>query len=633
MGQQFPPIATLADIEAIETVPLAERLDVDTTYALLSRAAEAHADLPAITFLLKGTPDETPTVWRYRDLMARVHRTANLLHDLGVGPGDAVSCLLPNLPQTHAVLWGGQAAGIVNPINPLLETEHIAGIMNAAETRVLVTLAPFPRTDLWPKVERLLSMVPTLRTVLTIDLAQFLPIHQRLLVGLARRRPRVPAGIQLMDFDRALAGQPADGLKSGRQIKGRDIAAYFHTGGTTGTPKLARHTHLGETYMAWLMPTLAGQSSGTVVLCGLPLFHVNAVIVTGLGPFSSGSNVVLATPAGYRTAGLLDSFWALIEKYRVEMFSGVPTIYAALLDKPTDGYDLSSLRFGICGAAPMPPEVFRRFQDVTGITILEGYGLTEGTCASAVNPVSGEKRIGSIGLRYPYQEMKTVVTDADGAYMRDATVDETGLIAIRGPNVFAGYKLAENNRGVFFPDGWLNTGDLGRMDAQGYFWLAGRAKDLIIRGGHNIDPNLIEDALARHHAVALAAAVGQPDAYAGEVPVAYVALRDGARATAEELKAYAREHIPERAAVPVRVEVVDDLPLTAVGKIFKPTLRARATEHALETALTEAGVTAAIRVDVDKTHGLLASVRLDDPAHRGDAEGVLGGFTVKSQIA
>jgi fatty-acyl-CoA synthase len=235
----------------------------------------------------------------------------------------------------------------------------------------------------------------------------------------------------------------------------------------------------------------------------------------------------------------------------------------------------------------LPVEILNRFKAETGIPVLEGYGLTEGTCVSAVNPRRGEQRPGSVGLRLPYQEMKVARID-DGVYRGDCAPGEIGTILVRGPNVFRGYKEADHNRDVWVEAGdgdpWLNTGDLGRQDEDGYFWIEGRKKDLIIRGGHNIDPSMIEEPLHEHPAVEIAAAVGRPDAYAGELPVAYVQLRAGATATEEELLDYAQQCIKEQAAVPKRLHILDEMPQTAVGKIFKPALRRRETADVYRTA-------------------------------------------------
>ena len=631
MQPSFAPIASLADIRRIEEMPLSSRHSLRSTLDIFRQAAVEYGERPALHFLLQGNVEEAPFTLDYATLLTRIYQTANALHALGMRAGEVVAYVLPNLPQTHYVIWGGEAAGIVAAINPLLEAAQIADILNACKTKYLVTLAPFPGSDLWHKAEACVPLVPGLQAILQVDLAQYAQ------PGYARRPAQVGelGGLPIYDFDALLAVQPADRLISGRTIAPGDIASYFHTGGTTGLPKIAPHTHANEVFMAWSMLSVLGMRAGDVFLCGLPLFHVNGVMVTGLSNFLCGASVVVATPQGYRNPNLLPNFWKLIQRYRVNYFSAVPTFYTALLDIPVGESDVGSLRYAICGAAPMPPEVFRRFEKLTGVKILEGYGLTEGTTASCMNPPGGERRIGSIGLRFPYQEMRTFVLAADGRFERDCAVGEIGVVCIRGPNVFPGYLRAADNRNAWVardPDEiWLNTGDLGRMDADGYCWLTGRAKDLIIRGGHNIDPQLIEEALCQHPAVAIAAAVGQPDSYAGEVPAAYVVLRAGQQASVEEILQFARRHIRERAAVPVHLEILPQLPVTAVGKIFKPALRHRAIEHVLGNALREIGIAATVSVSEDKLAGTLARIRTP-AASRIQARELLDKFTVKTEL-
>jgi fatty-acyl-CoA synthase len=473
------------------------------------------------------------------------------------------------------------------------------------------------------------EQVPTLETVLQVRLAQFL------VPGFVAQpaTPAAHAGRAVLDFDAECAREPGDRLVSGRVIRPGDIASYFHTGGTTGTPKIARHTHANEVFMSWGVREWVGLGPGSVFLCGLPLFHVNAAIATGLGTFCSGATVLLAGIQGYRTPGLLAAFWRLIERYRVNYFSAVPTVYASLLEVPVAGADVSSLRYAICGAAPMPPEVFRRFETLTGLRILEGYGLTEATCATCINPPAGERRIGSVGLPMPFQKVKAAVVGADGRRVRDCGPDEIGVLLVSGRAVFPGYLREQDNAKLWAEDGWLNTGDLCRIDRDGYVWLTGRAKDLIIRGGHNIDPQVIEEVLATHPAVAMAAAVGQPDGYAGELPMAFVAARPGTAPSPEELVAYCRERIAERAAVPVRIVVLPSLPATAVGKIFKPELRWRAIEHVLTGALAQKSIEAAVTAGADERHGTLARVRLADAARAEEARQLLGSFAVVCEVA
>jgi fatty-acyl-CoA synthase len=408
--------------------------------------------------------------------------------------------------------------------------------------------------------------------------------------------------------------QPSDRLVPPRTIGADDISSYFCTGGTTGEPKIAVRTHRNEVFDCWAV-SKATETHGKpeTVLCGLPLFHVNGQLVTGLQPWMRGDHVVIATPEGYRGKNVIARFWEIVSRYHVTMFSGVPTFYAALMQTPIGDSNISSLRFAICGAAPMPAALIRTFEAKTGVKILEGYGLTEGACVSSINPAAGERRAGSIGLPIPYQRMAAVALDRDGRFQRVSDVDEVGVLAISGPNVFKGYLDPRHNEGVFIDiDGerWLNTGDLGRRDANGYFWLAGRKKELIIRGGHNIDPKIIEDALQTHPAVAMSAAVGSPDAYAGELPVAYVQAKPGATVTEQELLEHAARTIPERAAIPKRIKISSSLPTTSVGKLFKPALVEREIEDTVRAEADRVGAAViSVTVDRDPNVGLRAIVR------------------------
>lgn len=625
-----PLIRTLQDIQQIESTPLSDRGLPESTFDLIRRTAQASPHAPALSFILQGTAEEAPLRLNYTELLGKITQTANAFHRLGLRPGKAVSFLLPNLPQTHYTIWGGEAAGIVNAINPLLDAEHIAELIHASDSELLVTLAPFPGTDLWDKVNALRDQLPELKAILCVDMANLLPEPQR--SALKAQRGPLPEGV--LDFDETIAACPADHLESGRVITADDIASYFHTGGTTGTPKLAPHSHGNEVAMAYSMNLVTRFGVGDVTLCGLPLFHVNGVIVTGLTAFIGGAEVLLATPQGYRNTTLIGNFWKVIERHKVSFFSGVPTIYAGLLQIPSEGHDLSSLKYALCGAAPMPVELIRQFEAKTGLTLLEGYGLTEGTCGSCANPPAGERRPGSIGLPMPYCEVRIKVLDEQGRYLRDAEQDEIGNLCIRGATVFRGYLQASKNADIWVDGDWFNTGDLGRVDADGYIWLTGRSKDLIIRGGHNIDPQMIEEALHKHPAVAMAAAVGKPDEKAGELPVVYVQLKPGAQTSETELLEHAAAHIPERAAVPKDAWIIDAIPLTAVGKTFKPALRFDAIARVYQAAVDE--LHPAVRVEVlsDDKAGQLAHIHLpnQDQALAASIGERLSGYAVGHRI-
>lgn len=611
-------IRTIKDIEKIEEIPWQERLTVRTTYDLICQGAAINPDAPAIHYIQSGATYQQAQRITYRDFLKKVHQTANLFHDLGVRSTDVIALLLPNLPQTHYILWGGQAAGIVYPLNYLLEPRQIIELLRAGKAKVLVAS---PELNIWEKIEAIRAEMP------------------ELIVIQVNSTGNAPNGTY--DYDTLIDTYSGDYLQSRRQIAPDDRAAYFPTGGTTGLPKIAQHTHLNETFEAWVIALMANRRPDDVVLSGLPMFHVNAVHIAGLSAFAAGSSVVILSPQGYRDRSVISNFWKIVEYYRATSFNGVPTLFASLMDVPRQGEDIHTLRYVRCGAAPTPPALFKQFESELGIKIIEGYGLTEGTCSSTANPMDGERRIGSVGLRYPYQQIKVVKLDENGQYQRDCQPDEIGHMVMGGPHVFPGYLQDEYNNTLWIADGWLNTGDLGRTDADSYLWITGRAKDLIIRGGHNIDPAIIEDVLHTHPAVALAAAVGKPDRYAGEIPVAYVQLKPGLTVSPHELLQHASDHIPERAAAPKAIYILDKLPQTSVGKLFKPALRQDATRRAYEEALSflrVSNVHFQVYVTQDSTHGMLARITITDvdSHHRdsiqADIERTLDVYSVAYQI-
>lgn len=615
-------VRTIADVEAIEKTPIAEKIKALNTYDLLRNGAAINPDAPALSSFFSGEDYTSSRTISYRDFFFKITQTANLFHDLGVGPGDVISYLLPNLPETHYVLWGGEAAGIVNPINSLLAPSTIQDICLAAGSKVLVVLGEIPEWDIWQKVSLIRKELPGLKAMIRV-------------MGPGDEKEGV------YGFEGLLPRYRGDRLDSGRQINPEDIASMYHTGGTTGTPKLAPHTHFNEAVMAFMTAQGAELSAGEVTLCGLPLFHVNGTTVTGSFPFSIGAHVVILSARGYRDPLVMKNFYKIVEHYRAVTFSAVPTILSVLLDIPKGEADISSLRYLVCGAAPLSVELFKRFEAHSGMKIIEGYGLTEGTCASALNPYHGERKIGSIGLRLPYQEMKVFITDEDGQFIREAETEEIGEVCIKGPNVFKGYLEEAHNKRIWPLPEWFNTGDLGRQDQDDYFWLTGRRKELIIRSGHNIDPAIIEEPLYRLTDVKMAAAVGSPDPYAGEIPVAYVELKQGAKITEGEILEYLGKEVGERAAIPKQVFIIPQIPLTPVGKIFKPALRWESIRKVYQqelSALKELTVNIDVQLKEDKVHGSVAFITIT-PAFGVSEEtikervtGILSPYTVRYQL-
>lgn len=360
------------------------------------------------------------------------------------------------------------------------------------------------------------------------------------------------------------------------------------------------------------------------MMCPLPMFHVFAAYPILMSALASGAQVVLPTPAGYRGDGVIDNFWALIERWRATFLITVPTAIAALVQRPVRA-DVSSLRSAISGSAPLPLDLARRFQEATGVQIAEGYGLTEATCLVSCNPVDGLRKTGSAGLPLPYTDVVILRGDTPVA------AGETGEICVKNPGVAPDGPYADpgRNAGLITPEGYLRTGDLGRLDADGYLWITGRAKDIIIRGGHNIDPGMIEEALMTHPAVALAAAVGQPDPVAGELPCAYVELVAGAEASHESILSHIAPLIPERAAIPKCLTILPAIPRTGVGKIFKPELRKLAIARVLSEHLEAEGNGARVASVIDDpAAGLTVRLAAETPEGRRAAEAVMARFAL-----
>lgn len=599
--------ATVADRDSVEQEMAYGARDLPVTlYQFLSRTRDAHPVRPAVSFQLQSAPTNPAITLTWSELLAEVTRTANLLRKLGVDENDVVAYMLPNSLETVATLLGGAVAGIVNPINPLLEAEQIAGILRETKAKVLVTLKAFPKTDIAQKAAKAVANAPNINTVLEIDLNRYLTPPKKWIVPFIRPKVEVHHKAKVLSFGQEVRKMPSDRLTF-PDSKGDRVAAYFHTGGTTGMPKVAQHKYSGMIYNGWLGGRLLFDETD-VLICPLPLFHVFAAYPILMSAIASGAHVVFPTPAGYRGEGVFDNFWKLVERWKVTFLIAVPTAISALMQRPVNA-DVSTLRTALSGSAPLPLELYNRFKAATGVEIAEGYGLTEATCLVSCNPVDGAKKVGSVGIPLPYTQVRILMQTSEG--YRECGTDEVGEICVSNPGVFAGstYTEVDKNKNLFAEGRFLRTGDLGRIDPDGYLWITGRAKDLIIRGGHNIDPAEIEEALLSHPAVAFAGAIGQPDAFAGELPCAYVELVAGKSATAEELLEHVRARIHERAAVPKHIEIMAELPKTAVGKIFKPDLRRMAIGRVLNTTLAEAGMAARVKEVVeDKKRGLVARI-------------------------
>jgi fatty-acyl-CoA synthase len=551
LGSEF--VRTHGDLERFEAeMTLEQRLPERSILDVFIASAERQGDTTAITMLMTGAPDEQPRRVTYNQLLGLIRSASNLFSDLG-GPAPGVAYMLPSLVETHATLWGAETAGYAVPINFLLQPDSIAELLKASGAKILVALGPHPQLDIWQKALELRDRVPGL-----------------ILVRVSP--PGTPTEDGVVDFGTALLAQPNDRLIFGEPRGGSDVAAYFHTGGTTGVPKLVAHTHRGQLVAAFGGASMCGYTADDVLTATLPLFHVAGTIVAGLSAFMAGVELVIMSPGGLRSPAIVEGFWRLVAQYKATLVGGVPTAVGAVLQVPVGDHDISAVRAGLTGAALLPPAVGERFKEVTGHTLYEILGMTEASGLISIDPLRGSGGVGSVGWPLPYTHVDVLRLNAEGRLGEVCDAREIGVIAISGDHVSPGYRNPDHNDGVF-SNGVLNSGDLGYKDEKGRVYIAGRSKDLIIRSGHNIDPAMIENAMSTHPAIALAAAVGQPDAYAGELPVCFVQLHPGVAVSSEDLQAHAQSSIDERPAWPKEIHVVETIPLTTVGKIYKPLLR------------------------------------------------------------
>lgn len=605
-----------SDIAAFESaMPLDQRLPERSVLDVFVGAAECHPERTALTMLMTGALDENPRRVNYAELLSLVRRSANLFATLG-GPRPGVAYMLPSLVETHATLWGAETSGYAVPINFLLQPDAIAALLQASGARILVALGPHPALDIWAKALAVRERLPDL--------------------VLVRVAPSGTAALDgVIDFVDAIARQPEDRLLFGEPGRDDEVCAYFHTGGTTGTPKLVTHTHRGQLVAALGGCVMSDTRPDDTLTATLPLFHVGGTIYGSLSKFMAGSHLLVMSPGGLRNPVMVQNFWRLVAQYRVTLVGSVPTALGAVLETPVGGEDVRSVRFGATGAASCPPAVSERFRQVTGHPLHEVYGMTEASGLIAIRAAGDQGGEGSVGWALPYTEVVVRRLEADGTLGPTCPTGEIGVVTVRGPHVSPGYRNPEQDAGVF-KNGVLNTGDLGYTDAEGRLYIAGRAKDLIIRSGHNIDPLMIENAMTTHPAVLLAAAVGIPDAYAGELPVCYVSLRPGARAFEAELHEHAQRTITERPAWPRRIHIVDTIPLTSVGKIYKPQLRADAAERLVSQIVQdELGVVGArVKAQEGGKRGLLVTVQLPPAAQlaKQRVQEVLASFLFEAEV-
>jgi long-chain acyl-CoA synthetase len=490
----------------------------------------------------------------YRELWREVEAFAKGLQEAGLRPGDRVAIMLPNSPQFVIAFYGTLLAGGVGVnVNPMYTPRELRHQLKDAGAETLVIL-----DQLLPRYQEVKAEVPV-RLLVRTGIQDYLPFPKNLLYPLMLRRkgqaPKALEGIPWRAF-----------LKRGRPepvaVDLDDLALLQYTGGTTGLAKGAMLTHRNLSsnalqVRAWIPDFREGEE---VVLGAIPFFHVYGMTVAmNLALLGAAKLVLLPRPE-------IGPIVEAIEKHRVTLFPGVPTLYVAFNNFPgIEKRNLKSVRACISGSAPLPLEVAERFEKLTGAKLVEGYGLTEASPVTHCNPLYGERRLGSVGLPLPGVDAKVV--DEEG---KEVPLGEVGELIVKGPNIMKGYWNRPEETQKALKDGWLFTGDMARMDQDGYFYIVDRKKDMIIAGGYNIYPREVEEVLYGHEAVQEAAVVGVPDPYRGETVAAFIVLKEEYRGkvTEKDIEAFCRANLAAY-KVPRIIQFRDSLPKSSVGKILK----------------------------------------------------------------
>jgi len=526
---------------------------------LLRRSAEKHPDAVAIIF--EGYK------MTYRELDEAVSRLARALQELGMGKGDRVAIFLPNCPQFvigyYAIL---RAGGVVTAVNPLYTERELEYQLNNSEAVGIITL-----DLLYERVAKVRERT-SLKFIIVTGLKDYLPKLKAILGSLLKKIPMAkvepaPGVYFLKDL---LARYPPEPKPVEINPK-EDLACLQYTGGTTGVPKGAMLTHYNLVSNAVAASYWLNAEEAKEVHVGiLPLFHIYGMTTVMNSPiYKAGATILIPR---FDAKKILEA----IHKYRATVFCGVPTLYAMLLDHPElSKYDLTSIKFCVSGAAPLPPEVQRRFMEVTGGVLVEGYGLTEASPVTHANPLDRTMKtvkIGSIGVPWPDTEAKIVDVETG---TKELPPGEVGELVVRGPQVMKGYWKMPEETSQALRDGWLYTGDIAKMDEDGYFYIVDRKKDLIKYKGYSVYPRELEDVLYGHEAVKLCAVVGKPDPVAGEIPKAFVVLKEGYEPT-DELREEILEYVNSRVAPYKRIRELEfrkELPVSAAGKVLRRVLR------------------------------------------------------------
>jgi len=530
-------------------------------HELLEMSAEKHPTHPAIHFMGKTLT--------YQELSESVDHFAAALDKLGVKQGDRVAIYLPNIPQYIISFYATSKIGAINTaVSPLYRERELEHQINNSGAETLIYL------DLLHPVVTKIRDKTKLKNLIAASIGEYLPTAKRIIGGLLGKVPKhkIPPNTGIHTFKPLLESvlpDPPDVTIDPKE----DLVALQYTGGTTGTPKGAMLTHYNLVSNAtccayWLHGQNApNMETKDVFLTALPLFHIYGMTTAMNAPiYMAGTMVMLPRPEPLEVL-------KAIQNQKVTVYCGAPTLYSMLIDHPDiKKYNLKTVKFCISGSAPLPPEVQKRFMELTGGVLVEGYGLTESSPVTHSNPLDKTLKtvkIGSIGLPWPDTDAKIVDVQIG---TKELATNQDGELIIKGPQIMKGYwNLPDETKDVL-RNGWLYTGDIAKMDQEGYFYITDRKKDLIKYKGYSVYPREIEDVLYEHSAVKLCAVIGKPDKTAGEIPKAFIVLKEGASATEDEIKKFVNAKVAPYKAIR-EIEIRKELPMTAVGKVLRRTLR------------------------------------------------------------
>ncbi len=500
----------------------------------------------------------------YREFQDHVLRLANALRALGIEKGDRVSVFMPNCPQAviayYAVLTVG---GVAVESNPMYVERELEYQLNDAEAETVITL---DLNMLYPKVKAIREKT-NVKTLIVSNLTEYLPFPKNVLYPLVKRRDltRVEREEGVYFFKELIQKYPPN--KVDVEILCDDIAVLLYTGGTTGVPKGVMLTHKNlvsncAQALGWLYKA---EYANEVIMAALPVFHsFGHTCCMSFAVYSASTMVLIPDPRNIKD--VLKN----VEKHRVTMLPGVPAMYVKMIHHPDiKEYDISSIKYCFTGAAPMPVEVLEEFERLTGGLILEGFGMTETSPVTHINPLSGKRKVGSIGMPIPDTAAKIVDIETGE---REMPTNEVGELIVKGPQVMKGYWGDSEETRKVLREGWMYTGDLAIMDEDGYFYIVGRKKDMIISSGFNVYPREIEEVLYEHPKVAEASVIGIPHEKRGEAVKAFIVLKEGETATAEEITQFCRKNLAAY-KVPAVVEFKETLPKTMIGKVLRRQLR------------------------------------------------------------